>query len=65
MKAKSDQNEFSTKLAYKKVEKWTLVESLAIAFTGNDGTERKSTLTLSNLKLNQPIPAGVFVAEKR
>jgi len=60
MKAKADQNDLTIGLKYKKVEKWTLPESLSVKFVGGDGNERTTTLKLSNYKLNQPIPANVF-----
>jgi len=65
MKVKADQNDMTLKMAWKKVEKWTVAESLTVDFTGSDGTERVSTLRLSNHKINQPLPADVFPASQK
>jgi hypothetical protein len=64
MKAKADQNDITLKLTYKMVEKWYLPESLTVSFAGSDGSQRTSILRLSNYKINQPLPADVFPAQK-
>lgn len=65
MKAAADGNTATIKLTYRKVGKWTLTDSLSLTFMGSSGTEETVTLRLSNFKLNQPIPAGIFPAAKR
>jgi hypothetical protein len=65
MKAKADQNDITLKMTWKKIEKLTLAESLTIAFVGDDGATRTSSLRLSNHKINQPLPADVFPASEK
>jgi hypothetical protein len=62
MKAKADQNDIRLQMTWKKIENLTLAESLTIAFVGDDGTTRTSSLRLSNYKINQPLPAGISPA---
>jgi len=65
MKARPGQNDVTIRTAYKKVEKWTLAESLTFSFVSDDGTTRTNSLRLSNFKINQPLPADVFPADRR
>lgn len=47
-----------------KVGRRQLAETLTITFTSDDGTERTSTVKLSNHVVNKPIPEGMFPPEK-
>ena len=59
LKAQADGTVVTIKLAYKKVDKWTVGESVNISFESGEGPQQM-TLRLLNHKLNQPIPAGTF-----
>lgn len=64
MKAQADGTVVPIKLTYKRVGKWTLAQTLAVSFESSDGTQQL-TLSLSNHKVNQPIPAGTFPKTQR
>lgn len=63
LKAKANGTDLKIQRTHKAIGPYFLVETLTVTFTGDDGTERSSALTLSNHRFNQPIPPGTFPAE--